>query len=55
MLNKPTSSLFCKNTRRIVKKFKKKNGMIVDSIVDKETWNKVMKTAKELLPSIINE
>lgn len=55
MLNKPTSSLFCKNTRILVKKFKKKNGMIVDSIVDKETWHKIMMTAKELLPSIINE
>lgn len=29
--------------------------MIADSIVDKETWQKVMMAAKDLLPSIINE
>lgn len=38
-------SLFCKSTRRIVKKFKRINGMIADSIVDNEAWGKIMAKA----------
>lgn len=51
----PSGQLFCKKTRRIVRRFKKVNGMVADSVVDNETWDKIMLKAKEILPARINE
>jgi hypothetical protein len=51
----PSGQLFCKKTRRVVKRFKKVNGMVPDSIVDGETWDKIMLKAKDILPVRINE
>jgi hypothetical protein len=48
-------SLYCKKTRKIVKKFKQVNGMVADSIVDSEAWAKIMQRAIDLLPARINE
>ena len=55
MVTKPSRSLYCKNTRRIVKRFKKKNGLASDSIVERETWSKIMQKAKDLLPIRLRE
>ena len=55
MVTKPSRSLFCKNIRRIIKKFKRKYVMNSDSVVDKETWRKIMQRAKDLLPNRIHE
>lgn len=53
-MTKESGSLYCKHTRKIVKRFKKVNGMAVDSTVDSETWIKLMAKAMEQLPLRIN-
>jgi hypothetical protein len=35
--------------------FKRVNGMVTDSIVDREAWDKIMKKAIDQLPVRINE
>jgi hypothetical protein len=51
----PSGQLFCKKTRRVIRRFKKVHGMVADSVVDNETWEKIMLKAKDILPVRINE
>ena len=57
-LDKSSASMnnhhFDKHTRHLVKRFKKKEGLSADSLVDRETWDCIIEAAIEKVSKLSN-